>query len=128
MDKESSARSKEMAKVFTDNNIELYHTENEGKAIICERVIRFLRESLAKLETKNELEGENESHNNWCWNLPIFLDYYQNHWHRSIRMSPLQARDPINHPLLKRLLFHRFFNQKTQPPKYSVGDKVRIFK
>ncbi len=115
-----------MAKVFTDNNIELYHTENEGKAIIAERCIRFMKESLSKVQTKNELDGANDNHNNWFYNLDLFVTFYNQHFHRSIRMSPNQARDPINHALLRKILFHRFYSQTSLPAKYKINDKVRI--
>jgi len=84
-----------------------------------------MKESLAKLQTKQELEGQDER-NNWYFNLPLFIEFNQNHWHRSIKMSPNQAKDPTNHQLLRKILWNRFYNQKSFPPKYKINDRVRI--
>ena len=57
-DRESALRSKEITKLLKDNNVELYHSEGFGKSVIAERAIGFMKESLAKLQTKEELEGQ----------------------------------------------------------------------
>ena len=124
-DRESALLSKELTKLLKDNNVELYHTENEGKAVIAERAIRYMRESLAKLQSKDELSG---TKSNWYYNLPVFIEFYNQHHHRSITMSPNDARDTANHKYLRDILFKRFYDRPVKKAKYAINDEVRIHK
>ena len=65
-DQESSLFSKEMLQFFEDNNVKIYYTHSDLKAVIIERFNRPLRELMMKSFVKN---------NNTAWynNLPELL-------------------------------------------------------
>ena len=67
-DKESSFLSKEMQQFFKDNNVKIYHTYSNLKAVIIERFNRSLRELMMKEFVKN---------NNTVWYniLPKLIKY-----------------------------------------------------
>ena len=53
-DKESSFFSKEMLKFFEDNNVKIYYTNSNLKAVLIERFNRSLRELMMKSFVKND--------------------------------------------------------------------------
>ena len=52
-DQESSFFSKEMQQFFKDNNVKIYYTHSQLKAVIIERFNRSLRELMMKEFVKN---------------------------------------------------------------------------
>ena len=81
-DQESSFFSKEMLKFFEDNNVKIYHTYSNLKAVVIERFNRSLRELMMKAFVKN---------NNTVWYniLPELIKKYNNRYHRTIKMKPI---------------------------------------
>ena len=76
--KESSIFSKEMLKFFKDNNVKIYYTNTELKAVVIERFNRSLRELMMKEFAKN---------NNTVWyNILLnLISKYNNQYHRTIK-------------------------------------------
>ena len=81
-DQESTFFSKEMLKYFENHNIKIYYTHSNLKAVIIERFNRSLRELMKKAFVKN---------NNTIWYniLPKLIKTYNNRYHRTIKMKPI---------------------------------------
>ena len=80
-DQESAFFSKEMLNFFKDNNVKIYYTHSDSKAVIIQRFNRSLRELMMKSFVKN---------NNTIWynNLPELIKTYNNRYHSTIKMKP----------------------------------------
>ena len=80
-DKESAFFSKKMLQFFKDNNVKIYYTHSDLKAVIIERFNKSLRELMMKSFVKN---------NNTAWYniLSDFIRTYNNHHHQTIKMKP----------------------------------------
>jgi molecular chaperone GrpE (heat shock protein) len=108
-------------KFLVDNNIELYHVYNEGKAVIAERFNRTLGEMIAKHLTSNNTK-------NYVSVLQKLIDEYNNKYHTSIKMSPVEAQKSEN----VSTVFRNFYGDKElvsdEKPKFKVGDRVRIYR
>ena len=76
-DQESAFFSKEMLKFFEDNNVKIYYTNSNLKAVVMERLNRSLRELMMKSFVKN---------NNTIWYniLPNLIKKYNNRYHRTV--------------------------------------------
>jgi transposase InsO family protein len=96
-------------KFLKDNNIELYHVYNEGKANVIERFNRTLGEIIQKHMITNKTSK------------------YNNKFHTSIKMTPFEALNPEN---TSTVLNNLYSNIKpiTTTNKFKVGDRVRITK
>ena len=103
--------------LLKSNKIELYSTHNEPKAAIAERFIRTLRE---KIESNFILTQSTV----WYDILPELIREYNHSYHRSIGMSPEDARKPENYSKV----FDRLYSKQQMDSRQSlhVGDKVRI--
>jgi len=73
-------------KFLKDNNIELYHVYNEGKAAVVERFNRTLGEMIQKHLTSRDSK--------YIDVLQRLLDEYNNKYHSSIKMTPFEASQP----------------------------------
>ena len=58
--------------------------------------------------------------------LPGMVEKYNNTYYRSIKLKPTDASKPANHKHIHYALFAKVNARKTTPPKFHVGDKVRI--
>ena len=107
---------KEMLKFFEDNNIKIYHTYSNLKAVIIERFNRSLRELMMKSFVKN---------NNTVWYniLPELIKTYNNRYHRTIKMKPIDVNKTNEKYLINNFYTHDVTNKKT---KYKINDLVRI--
>ena len=83
-DQESAFFSIEMLKFFEDNNVKIYHTHSNLKAVVIERFNRSLRELMMKAFVKN---------NNTVWYniLHEIMKKYNNRYHRTIKMKPIDV-------------------------------------
>ena len=115
-DQESVFFSKEMLKFFEDNNIKIYHTYSNLKAVIIERFNRSLREMMMKLFVKN---------NNTVWYniLPELIKTYNNRYHRTIKMKPINV-NKTNEKYIKNNFYT--YDISTKIPKSKINDLVRI--
>ena len=90
----------------------MYSTNNEGKSVIAERFIRTLKNKIYKYMTSI-------SKNVYIDKLDI-VKKYNNTYHRSIKMKPVDVKDNTY------IDFKKEINNKD--PKFKVGDQVRISK
>ena len=83
-DQESAFFSKEKLKFFENNNVKIYHTYSNLKAVIIERFNRSLRELMMKKFVKS---------NNTVWYniLPELIKTYNNRYHRTMKMKPMDV-------------------------------------
>ena len=72
----------------------------------------------------------NEYHTReWSKYLDQALKIYNSRYHRTIKMSPLEAEKPENEAEVRREFFKRYRDAglRKQKPKFQVNDEVRIF-
>ena len=115
-DQESSFFSKEMLKFFEDNNVKIYYTYSNLKAVVIERFNRSLREQMMKSFVKN---------NNTVWYniLPELIKKYNNRYHRTIKMKPIDVNN-LNEKRIKNTVYN--YDITNKKPKYKINDIVRI--
>ena len=95
------------------NNIEMYSIHNEGKSVVAERFIRILNNKIYKYMTAI-------SKNVYIDKLDDIVGEYNNTYHRTIKMKPVDAKDNTC------IYFEKEVNDKDL--KYKAGDGVRIAK
>ena len=105
-----------MQQFFKDNNVKIYHTNSHLKAVIIERFNRSLRELMMKEFVKN---------NNTVWYniLPKLIKIYNNRYHSTIKMKPIQV-NKSNEKYIKKYIYT--YNKISKNPKFKVNDLVRI--
>ena len=115
-DQESSFFSKEMLQFFTDNNVKIYYTHSDLKAVIIERFNRSLRELMMKEFVKN---------NNTVWYniLPNLINTYNNRYHSTIKMKPKNV-NKLNEKHIKNTVYN--YDITNKKPKFKINDLVRI--
>ena len=91
----------------------MYSIHNEGKSVIAERFIRTLNTKIYKYMTS-------VSKNVYIDKLDDMVDEYNNTYHRTIKMKPIDVKDNTY------IDFKKEVNDKD--PKFKVGDHVRISK
>ena len=99
------------------NNIKLYSTNNsEIKSSVIERFNRTLKNIMYKKFTENN--------NTIFYNIiDKLVNEYNNKYHRTIKMTPVEASKKINENKIKQ--FYNF--EKTNKiAKFKIGDHVRI--
>ena len=111
--KESEFYNSSFKKWLKDNDIEMYSTHNEGKSVIAERFIRTLKNKIYKYMTSI-------SKNVYIDKLDDIVDEYNNTYHRTIKMKPVDVKDNTY------IDFEKKVNNKNR--KFKIGDHVRIFK
>ena len=115
-DQESAFFSKEMLKFFENNNVKIYHTYSNLKAVIIERFNRSLRELMMKSFVKN---------NNTVWyNILLeIIKTYNNRYHRTMKMKPINV-DKTNEKHVKNNFYT--YDVTTKIPKFKINELVRI--
>ena len=115
-DQESAFFSKEMIQFFKDNNVKIYYTHSDLKAVIIERFNRSLRELMMKSFVKN---------NNTVWYniLPNLINTYNNRYHSTIKMKPKNV-NKLNEKHIKNTVYN--YDITNKKPRYKIGDLVRI--
>ena len=91
----------------------MYSANNEGKSVIAERFIRTLKSKIYKYMTSI-------SKNVHIDKLDDIVRKYNNTYHTSIKMKPIDVKDNTY------IDFKKEVNDKD--PKFKVGDHVRISK
>ena len=115
-DQESTFFSKEMLKFFEDNNVKIYHTYSNLKAVVIERFNRSLRELMMKEFVKNN--------NTVYYNiLPKLIKKYNNRYHHTIKMKPIDV-NKTNEKHIKNTVYN--YNITNKKPKFKINDLVRI--
>ena len=115
-DQESAFFSKEMLKFFEDNNVKIYHTYSNLKAVIIEKFNRSLRELMMKKFVKS---------NNTVWYniLPELLKTYNNRYHHTIKMKPINV-NKSNEKHIKNTVYN--YDITNKKAKYKINDLVRM--
>ena len=115
-DQESAFFSKEMLKFFEDNNVKIYYTFSNLKAVVIERFNRSLRELMIKSFVRN---------NNTVWYniLHELIKTYDNRYHRTIKMKPINV-NKTNEKYIKNNFYT--YDVTNKKPKYKINDLVRI--
>ena len=116
-DEGSEFTNKQVQKFFNDNNIKWYHTYNRDiKCSICERFNRTILNKIYKNFTLN---------NNTIWikDLNKLVKEYNNSYHRTIKMKPVDASKKSNENIVRKNYNFEITDKK---PKFSIGDKVRV--
>ena len=109
--------NKQVQKFFNDNNIKWYHTYNRDiKCSICERFNRTILNKIYKNFTLN---------NNTIWikDLNKLVKEYNNSYHRTIKMKPVDASKKSNENIVRK---NYNFEIITNKKKFKIGDKVRV--
>ena len=91
----------------------MYSTHNEGKSVVAERFIRTLKSKIYKYMTSI-------SKNVYIDKLDDIVDEYNNTYHTTIKMKPIDVKDNTYINADKEI------NYKN--PKFKVDDRVRISK
>ena len=107
------------------HNVHWYSTYSELKAVIVERFNLTLREFLDKYKTNTKLKQENFILEDA---LQKFIQYYNNHYHRTIKMFPNDAHKEENETRIRHEYIIKYKLKHDDKKKYSVGDLVRIYK
>ena len=113
VDKGSEFYNNSFKKWLKDNDIDMYSIHNKGKSVVAERFIRTLKTKIYKymnLVSKNVYFDK----------LDDIMGEYNNTYHRTIKMKPIDVKDNTYLDSKKEL------NDKD--PKFKVGDHVRISK
>ena len=95
-------------KWLQDNDIVMYSTNNKGKSVVAERFIRTLKNKIYKYMTSI-------SKNVYIDKLDDIVKEYNNKYHTSIKMKPVDATDNT-------------YTDSKKDPKFKVGDYVAIYK
>ena len=91
----------------------MYSIHNEGKSVVVDRFIRTLK-------TKNYKYMTSISKNVYINKLDDTINEYNNTYHRTIKMKPVNVKDNTYIDFKKEL--------NDNDPKFKVGDYVRISK
>ena len=100
-------------KWLQDNDIVMYSTHNEGKSVVAERFIRTLKNKIYTYMTSI-------SKNVYADRLDDIVNEYNNTYHRTIKMKPIDVKDNTYINTDKEV------NDKDS--KFKVGDHVIISK
>ena len=110
VDKGSEFYNNSFKKWLKDNDIEMYSMHSEGKSVVAERFIRTLKNKIYKYMTAI-------SKNVYIDKLDDIVNEYNNTYHRTIKMKPVDVKDNTY------IDFEKELNNKD--PKFKIGDQVR---
>ena len=107
-------------KWLIENEIEMYSTFNESKAIVIERFNRTLKNKMYKYFTVNNTYK-------YVAVLPDLINEYNNHKHSTIKMTPTEASMRYNEKFIQNDVYS-IHDKTIYKSKFMVGDRVRIIK
>ena len=113
VDKGSEFYNAYFKKCLQDNDIVMYSIHNEGKSVVAERFIRTFKSKIYKYMTSI-------SKNVYIDKLDDIVDEYNNTYHTTIKMKPIDVKDSTYINADKEI--------NNKDPKFKVGDLVRISK
>ena len=116
-DKGTEFYNQQVKGVLAASNIALYFTENEEKSSVVERWNRTMKNIMWKYFTANNTQKYIDI-------LPGMVEKYNNTYHRSIK--PTDACKPAKYKRIHNTLYAKVNARKVTPPRFHVGDKVRI--
>ena len=107
VDKGSEFYNAYFKKWLRDNDIVMYSTHNEGKSVVAERFIKTLKSKIYKYITSI-------SKNVYIDKLDNMVDEYNNTYHTTIKMKPIDVKDNTYINASKEI--------NNKDPKFKVGD------
>ena len=107
-------------KWLVENEIKMYSTFNEGKAVVIERFNRTLKNKMYKYFTANNTYKYVDV-------LPDLINEYNNHKHSTIKMTPTEASMKYNEKVIQNDVYS-IHDKTIYKSKFKVGDRVRISK
>jgi len=107
--------------LLKERNVEFYSTASDKKAAIVERFNRTLKGRMWKYFTANETRK-------WIDILDKLVDDYNNSFHTTIKMTPIEARRPENTARVWNNIYGAYLTAKYETPKFKEGQTVRIHK
>ena len=119
-DKGKEFYNKNTKSLLDQHNIKLYSTENEEKSSVVERWNRTIKNKMWKQFTK-------QSSTQYLDMLPEIVDEYNNSYHSSVKMTPVQASEKENQGIVYYNFYAKIKPIKTKA-KFKVGDAVRLSK
>ena len=119
VDKGKEYYNKNMDEWLQENNIIRYSTYGEHKSVVVERFNRTLKEIMWKRFTA-------ENTRNWIDMLDKLLHDYNNRFHSTIGMTPVEASLKENEMIVLENINNKTRNVPKAKAKFKVGDKVRI--
>ena len=115
--------NKVMNTFLKENNITIYSTNNDGKAVVVERLNRTLKQMMWKRFT---VQGNQK----WFKILSELVNEYNNKMHRMIKTTPKYASE--NPDKIKDIINKNNYENenkiKKKKYKFSIGNRVRIYK
>ena len=116
-DKGKEFYNKQVQDLLNENNIKLYSTNNsEIKSAVVERFNRTFKNMMYKKFTENN--------STIFYNiLDELVNNYNNKYHSTIRMTPIEGSKKINEKKIKNIYN---FEITKKPGKFKIGDRVRI--
>lgn len=116
-DKGSEFFNYRVSKLVQKYGVNHYYTFSDKKASIVERFNRTLKN---KMWTQFSAQGSYK----WLDLLPKLVDNYNNTYHRTIKMKPIEVSLKNEHIVLRNI---RSGRNKIKPEfRFKLGDKVRI--
>ena len=113
IDKGSEFYNASFKKWLQDNDIIMYSANNEGKSVVAQRFIRTLKSKIYKYMASI-------SKNVYIDKLNAIVNKYNNIYHTTIKMKPINVKDNTYINTNKEIDYKH--------PKFKVGDRVRISK
>ena len=123
-DKGKEFDNKKFRKLLEEKNVHMYWTENEEKSSVVERWNRTIKSKMWRYFTKNRTGVYIDV-------LPEIIEKYNNTYHHSIKCTPSDARKQSMYQHVFNALYNDdslYANSLRPPPKYKIGDQVRISK
>ena len=109
--------NKNFSKMLEAFGPKLYHTYSDKRASQVERVQRTIRQRLGWVFTLN-------NNNKWIDIIDDVINSYNNSFHRSFKIKPVNVKMEHVQILRRRLNY----NGTVKPAKFKVEDRVRIIK
>jgi len=116
-DKGSEFYNKKVEDFLKRNNIGLFSTHGDGKATVVERFNRTLKMRMGKLFDVNQ-------NFRYVDNLKDLVENYNNTYHSTIKMTPLEAQDDSN--IIEVYENTLGEEEEKEEPNFKKGDLVRI--
>jgi len=113
--------NKDLKELLTEKDIEWFSSYSHRKAALVERYNKNLQARMYKYFTAKETDK-------WVEILPDLVNGYNNTFHSSIGMKPIDARKEENEGTVWYNLYGSHLLHDFGRPNYKIGDGVRISK
>ena len=118
-DKGNVFYNEQLKAVLAANNVMLYSTGNEETSSVVEWWNRTMKNIMWKYFIANNRQKYIDV-------VPSIVEKYNNTYHRSIKLTPSDARNPASYQHVHNALYAKVNARKDTSSKFHVGDNVRI--